>query len=193
MAFLGDCFPPGVRSRFGGPHEAISDDEVVRIRKKIPTTLETHYDDYALSSYATFCKLRAERIILPNVRFQVCLPTPIIVIAGHIHPAFHGAVEPVYEVAILRALLRIQAEIPAHDLAIQWDMPGKIAFLEQVLLTPWFAPVKQGIADRLVRLAAAVSDGVELGFHLCYGDSGHQHFVEPKGHGNLGRNGKCCS
>lgn len=33
---------------------------------------------------------------------------------------------------------------------------------------------------RLLRLSAQVKAGVELGFHLCYGDLNHRHFVQPK-------------
>jgi hypothetical protein len=33
--------------------------------------------------------------------------------------------------------------------------------------------------ERMKRLAAAVPDDVELGFHLCYGDLDARHFVEP--------------
>ena len=32
----------------------------------------------------------------------------------------------------------------------------------------------------MLKVAAAVSEDVALGFHLCYGDMGHKHFVEPK-------------
>jgi methionine synthase II (cobalamin-independent) len=32
----------------------------------------------------------------------------------------------------------------------------------------------------LERMAAAVKPKVDMGFHLCYGDIGHQHFVEPE-------------
>lgn len=43
--------------------------------------------------------------------------------------------------------------------------------------TPWFSPVKEGIMERIVRLSAAVDKEVELGYHLCYGDIQHRHFV----------------
>ena len=49
---------------------------------------------------------------------------------------------------------------------------------------PFFASdavgVKEGIIERLVRLADMVDVEVEVGFHLCYGDMGHQHFAQPK-------------
>jgi hypothetical protein len=115
-----------------------------------------------------------------NVRFQVSLPIPLIAIGLCIHQTFQVAAEPIYEAAILRALGRIQKEIPLYDLAIQWNMPGEIAILENVLISQWFTPGKEGIIERIERLAAAVNGDVELGFHLCYSDSQHRHFVEPK-------------
>ena len=179
-AFQIEIFPPEVLGGWVKENAEIRDDEVARTLQRLPLTLETHYDDHAISSYAVFCRLRTEGVIPPNVRFQVCLPSPLIVIACCIHARYQAAVEVIYEAAILHALQRIQKEIPAHDLAIQWDMPGEIAFLEGVPFTPWFTPVKAGVSERISRLTTAVSDDVELGFHLCYGDSGHRHFVEPK-------------
>jgi hypothetical protein len=41
------------------------------------------------------------------------------------------------------------------------------------------------LKERFARLTAAVDDGVEMGVHLCYGDIGHKHFVEPKDAGHL--------
>jgi methionine synthase II (cobalamin-independent) len=43
----------------------------------------------------------------------------------------------------------------------------------------WFEPAEAGIIDRLVRIGNRVPADVELGFHLCYGDAGHQHFTQP--------------
>lgn len=44
---------------------------------------------------------------------------------------------------------------------------------------PWFENVREGIIERLVELAENVKGDVELGFHFCYGDFGHRHFIEP--------------
>lgn len=91
-------------------------------------------------------------------------------------PAWRATVELMYEESLLAALGRIQDHIPAGDLAVQWDVAQELAYLEDVASRPaWFTPVKDGI----LRLAAAVDEGVALGFHLCYGDLGHRHFVEP--------------
>ena len=45
-------------------------------------------------------------------------------------------------------------------------------------LAPWFSPAKSGIMDRIARLASSVVKDVEMGFYLCYEDSGQVHFVE---------------
>ena len=39
---------------------------------------------------------------------------------------------------------------------------------------------KEGLVNRVVELATAVHEGVQLIFHLCQGDLGHQHFIEPR-------------
>jgi len=149
--------------------------------------LPTEYDDFALSSYTGFCQLRTEGVIPQGTRFQVSLPTPINTIGPCIDPGCQAAVEPVYEKALLNALRRIQDEIPAKDLAIQWDVAVEFGMLENIgfIFVPWFSPVKEGIMERIVRLSAAVDDKVELGYHLCYGDIQHRHFVEPKDIGLL--------
>lgn len=64
----------------------------------------------------------------------------------------------------------------------------EFAFIEDIdhpiISRAWF-PVMEGLADRLALLSASVDQGVEMGFHLCYGDIEHQHFKEPKDAGNL--------
>ncbi|KAL8718882.1 MAG: hypothetical protein Q9181_008139 [Wetmoreana brouardii] len=53
------------------------------------------------------------------------------------------------------------------------------------IFTPWFSSVKEGIVERLLRLSTYIEKEVEMGFHLCYGDQNHRHFVEPKDMGYL--------
>ncbi|GAB7356485.1 hypothetical protein MBLNU459_g7245t1 [Dothideomycetes sp. NU459] len=149
---------------------------------------DTGYDEGAIESYPIFKRLRDEGVISPHTRFQVTLPTPINFVGGHTKPAYRKALEPFYERALLRASSNIQAAIPLKDLAIQWDVAVDVALMEGVpFLTPWFAPVFDGVVERIVRLANTVPVEVELGFHLCYGDVDHKHFVEPKDLGLLTR------
>ena len=143
--------------------------------------LPVEYDEFAISGYDKFCKLRTEGLIPEGVRFQVSLPTPINVLGNLVEPSWRARVEPYYEEALLAALKRIQDSIPSADLAVQWDLASEFAYLEGAASSPaWFSPLKDGIIKRVLRVAAAVHEDVALGFHLCYGDMGHKHFVEPK-------------
>lgn len=157
----------------------------------------TGYDEHAILSYLHFCRLRNEGVIPAGVRFQVGLPTPLNVIAMFVLPAYQIEAEKLYEAALLKSLRNIQANIPKEDLAIQWDMPLDMAFLEYAKLgpeeraswlnepysavtsKPWFDNVEKGIMERTKRMIAAVDEGVEMGFHFCYGDLTHKHFIEP--------------
>lgn len=80
---------------------------------------------------------------------------------------------------MMRELDAILAAIPHDQLAIQWDTAVEFGVLEGCFPTFMKDPMAE-IADRLQRLGNRVPDDVELGYHLCYGDAGHQHFVQPK-------------
>ena len=155
------------------------------------------YADAALSSYAAFSALRERGEILPGTRFQVSLPTPLAPLTTFAVPSAQPALYPAYEAALAREIEQITAAIPADDLAIQFDLATEFAFIEQVSLgggplTPWFAEAGAD-ADSIIagcvvaasRVANLVPAGVQLGFHLCYGDVAEKHFVEPSDTANL--------
>jgi hypothetical protein len=145
------------------------------------------YASAAIDSYRLFARLKEGGVIPGDVRFQVSLPTPLAPVAQFVSQRDQVAVEPAYEQQMLRELGQICAAVPAGELAIQWDVAIEMGMWEGIggPFAPWFTPVKQGIVDRLVRYANAVPRDVDLGFHLCYGDFGHAHFVEPSDAGNL--------
>ncbi|TGO53290.1 hypothetical protein BCON_0126g00150 [Botryotinia convoluta] len=59
--------------------------------------------------------------------------------------------------------------------------PGPIPISpEKIQLMPWIMALKDSIVNRVLELADAIDPSVELGFHFCYGDLGHQHFTQPK-------------
>lgn len=137
------------------------------------------YAHAAKESYATFSLLRQSGVLPAHCRFQVSLPTPLAPIYAYILAEHREALEPVYEAHIATEVDEILAAIPHDDLAIQWDTAIEFALLEGV----WFEPFredKQGVIERLIRLGNLVASDVELGYHLCYGDAGHRHFIEPK-------------
>src|SRR5690606_13116548 len=97
-----------------------------------------------------------------------------------------------YTAALIDEIERITAAIPAADLAIQFDLALEFAYLEHSQGRavsagehPWWQDVAGGLLDRAAAVARAVPAGVELGFHLCYGDVGERHFVEPLDATNL--------
>lgn len=139
--------------------------------------IETQYEDYALSSYETFKKLRKEGVIPHGVRFQVSLPSPVTVVSLYVRPALRSKVEPLYLRAITESLRRIQEGIPAEDLAIQWDCVSEIMMLEGEAtpfnFSPWFEAGFDGIVERLAFLVDLVEQQVEVGLHLCYGETDH--------------------
>ena len=144
------------------------------------------YARVATESFAEFTRLKRAGALAPWLRFQVSLPTPLAPVTWFVAPADQAAVEPAYERALRAEIDAIAAVIPRTELAIQWDVAVEFALLEG-LRSAHFADVEQGIIERLVRLGDHVPAGVELGYHLCYGDAGHKHFTEPEDSSKLVR------
>ena len=145
---------------------------------------DTGYRDAALESWEVFSRLKRESVISSDTRFQVCLPTPLAVIHIRIVTDDQAAVEEAYERRLLGELDDILNVIPADELAIQWDTAVEFALLEGLLDT-FVSDPEPEILERLIRLGDHVPADVELGYHLCYGDVEHQHFVEPADTGKL--------
>ena len=137
------------------------------------------YSAAAIASYAEFEKLKEAGNIPKDCRFQVSLPTPFAPIHFYVAENNREAIEPIYEAKLLEELDTIIATIPSSELAIQWDTAVEFGIIEGVFPT-FLSDIQAGILERLVHLGNAVPTDVELGYHLCYGDSGHKHFVEPE-------------
>ena len=136
------------------------------------------YAKAALESYAVFRRLRDAGRIPAGLRFQVSLPTPLAVVAQYIEASAQAAVEGPYAARLLAEAGEITTAIPHGELAVQWDVAVEFAVLEGVRRVH-FQPVYEGVVERLRGLRAAIPEAVEMGFHLCYGDSGGKHFKEP--------------
>ncbi|MGH7964261.1 MAG: hypothetical protein ACRERD_20965 [Candidatus Binatia bacterium] len=144
------------------------------------------YAKEAKKSYQDFCALRAQGVIPAGVKFQVSLPLtesairPFLVRAEDFVPMWSA-----YEEAMGRELAQMVRDIPADDLAIQWDICIEVVATalgdQREGLLAWKPPGDP--FDRYLRalktLATHVPDKTLMGCHLCYGDLGHRHFVEP--------------
>lgn len=136
------------------------------------------YAEEAVASYGLFSRLMDEGKIPAGTRFQVSVPTPVALLGGFIVGTDRARVEAAVERAMEGDIARIQRDIPAVRLSIQWDV------CYEVIGRDGGPPLHyddalEGSIERVGRLCGLVGDDVELGIHLCYGDPGHKHIIEP--------------
>lgn len=137
------------------------------------------YAAAAIESHQVFRRLRDGGVIPSGTRFMVALPTPIAVVNLYVVEPQRQAILPAYTAAMARELAEILARIPGDDLAVQWDVMHEIvAHAGGPIVLP-YPDIVEGTLERLRQLCEPIPDEVELGFHLCYGDPGHKHLVEP--------------
>ena len=146
------------------------------------------YAEFARESYAKFVELRDAGVILAGTRYQVCIPFPEDCTRWCCtdNRSFE-ILTRASEAALARDIAAIVAHIPAEDLLIQWDICWEVFaydtgdYLGEEPLA-WKA--EGDPLDRYVgyvqRLSPLVLETVPLGLHLCYGDLGHTHLVQPK-------------
>jgi methionine synthase II (cobalamin-independent) len=142
---------------------------------------ELGYAREARTSYQDFCEARSKGHIAKTARFQVCLPTPMGVIYAFCTARNIEVIEPAYEAAAIREIQEICRTIPHHDLCIQWDFCHEMVIWDGQPqdMFPLVKASQNEIVERIARICAPIPEAVELGFHLCYGDFGARHFVEP--------------
>jgi len=139
--------------------------------------------DTAIASFDEFIELKDRGVIPSRCRFQVSVANPISVVHRFVAEPFQERVVSIYEQAMLAEIDKLAAKIPHQELAIQFDIAQHI-----------FRPLETAEANRFgrtrgemlaaytamaVRWGNAVPEGVDLLYHLCYGDNAHRHAVEP--------------
>lgn len=146
------------------------------------------YADYALASYETFKQLKQDGVIAENVRFQVSLPLAESGIRWFLAgKRDYDIVKPAYDKVLKREIAAILAAIPHDELLIQWDVCMEVlaADLDDFTGQP---PLGYKLDEEplarwekaLSEMSPLIPEAVKLGLHLCYGDLGHEHMVEPK-------------
>lgn len=131
------------------------------------------YADWALESYALFSRLKDEGAVPADVRFQVCVPDPAVILNMHVLPEAKALVGPIYSAALFAEIGRLASTIPPSELAIQWDCTQPVEYERAD------AGRRREIVDEMSRLSDNVPVGVQLGYHLCYGDFEHKHGLQP--------------
>ena len=139
--------------------------------------------DHAIASFAELQELKRAGVLPPHCRFQVSLANPISVVHRFVIDEFQEAAVAAYERAMIAEIDKMAARIPVDQLAIQLDIAQHV-----------FKPLETGDANRFgrsrremlsaysataIRWGDAVPSGVELLYHLCYGNNAGRHAVEP--------------
>jgi hypothetical protein len=109
----------------------------------------------------------------------VSLPTPFAIVFGLFPDSDLEVIWRLYEKRMLAEIREIAKAVPAQDLAIQWDIAVEtIAVLENPKNEQGITAA--AVATSIAQLSDQIPVGIELGFHICYGDRDHRHFIEPK-------------
>lgn len=137
------------------------------------------YAQVAIDSYATFSRLKQSGAISKDTRFQVSMPTALALVSSFVSMKDRSAVEPAIERALKKEADTLASAIPHHELAIQWDAVFEIVGYDGGYPVHYGDVLANGVS-RICRHVDFVPEGVEVGIHLCYGDPGHKHIIEPK-------------
>ena len=137
------------------------------------------FADAAIASYAHFARCKAAGMLPEHMRFQVCLPSPIAPMTILIEHGSAAAVEPAHIRQLHTEIDEILSAVPHDELAIQWDVCQDVGVWEG-FYPAYFQDPEEGVIERLTTCAHKIPEDVQVGFHLCYGDFQHKHFMNPK-------------
>lgn len=148
------------------------------------------YARAAIDSYRIFEDALSSGTLPKDAKFQVSLPTAAAFIWFFVaEAAEQAALLPAYERALMEEVRRIAKVVPKGRLAIQWDAAVEPIRIEKRRLRgpdrrfrDWISDIPDlngYFSSAIARLCNAVPRGVDCLLHLCYGDFGHQHLLEP--------------
>jgi hypothetical protein len=141
------------------------------------------YADIAKQSYTEFKRLKEADKIAAGVKFQVDLVPAHSVIWLFLVDALHGPLDPIYNDAVKREIDKIAAAIPHDELAIQFDVASAVFARLERNETSSYGRTKAEMQEKFTQIVTdlgnRVPSDIDLLYHLCYGDSGHRHVVEP--------------
>ena len=176
--------------RIGRPEEGLPRTDLLELRPGVrPEDLvieDLGYARVARDSYAIFSSLKAQGVLPAHWRFQVSIPSAFGFTMMYVRPDMQAAFEPAYARRQQQELQQICAAIPHEEMAIQWDIASEFGLLEGVF-PAYIGNDFDAVIERLATLGNSVPLDVEAGFHLCYGDHGHEHFKQPADMGILVR------
>ena len=108
-----------------------------------------------------------------GVTYAFCIPRDVV------------AVTAAYERAMIKEVELLCRVIPHRDLCIQWDFCHEMVLWDGQPQDKFALASKDEIMRSMRDICAPFPDGVELGFHLCYGDFGAKHYFDPADAGKM--------
>tara|TARA_B100000470_G_scaffold220808_1_gene209878 strand:+ start:682 stop:1731 length:1050 start_codon:yes stop_codon:yes gene_type:complete len=147
-------------------------------------TFNTGYADDGIASFATFDRLQSEGTIPKNIKFQICLPTPLAPGYNFVSPRAQDDFIPAYTDHIISEVAKIAVALPNDRISIQWDVCQEVLMWENYY--DYERPnYKEEIFEVLGKIGNGVPEPIELGYHLCYGSPRDEHLVQPKDTSNM--------
>ncbi|MCM6773718.1 hypothetical protein NDR87_09575 [Nocardia sp. CDC159] len=128
-----------------------------------------HYADAAKASFAEFHRAKRDGLFFPGTKFMFPIPSPLTPVAVFVAPDSQGRVLPAYEARLQESISEILALLPHSELAIQWDVPVEVVSWDGMIPNP--LETKENLLTSMARLGNWIPEDVELGYHLCYGNS----------------------
>lgn len=154
----------------------------LRIRPEIDPKeigFATGYATMAMASFDIFDRLQRDGVLPPDVKFQIAIPSPLAPTYNYISPKWRKTFLEIFTNHLCDEVGRIVTGLPAHRVAIQWDVLQEILVWENYFSDrdpDWHDQIR----STLGKIGNAVPQPIELGYHLCYGSPKDQHLVQPK-------------
>ncbi len=144
------------------------------------------YAKDAVNSHFVLKTMREKGILPPDMRLQISMPMVNSVVRPLFFPKAQDLpkIRPGYEEAIAAELTAIFDQLPAEDIAIQWDCAWEVAAVHEGIEG---YPAEKEIETHTApmgRLSKLIPDKARLGFHFCFGTYGGWPRFAPK---DLGR------
>ena len=101
--------------------------EIPRLRlkpgaKPNPSGFKTGYADMAIESWGSFERMQKAGVIPAQVKFQICIPTPIAPTYNNMVPADRPGVLPALTQHFIGEVAKIAKALPNDRIAVQWDV-----------------------------------------------------------------------
>lgn len=147
------------------------------------------YADVARDSYAAFADLKRQGKVPAHAKFMITMAPAHSVIWLFLDESLHAAADPIYNAALRREIDKIAASLPHDQIGIQFDVASAVfARLERNEPSSYGktkAEMQETFTNILIDLGNQVPTDIDLLYHLCYGDAGHKHVVEPTDMGDM--------